>query len=161
MRWLISSSISPFCWMIEPRYLNFSTFGITIPSMVTSPPASSLPLKQQCRYSVLDLLTQKPLDSSVSLHRSNLSLTPCLDSSTRTMSFTNNIHHGSSSWIPIVSSSITRIKRKWLRAESWCSPIPTRKSLVVPPGVTLMVINGIWIFDIFEMNNNGLMPRGV
>ena len=79
MQWPISSSISPLCWMIEPRYLNFATFRIVIPSMVTSPLASSLPLKQHCRYLVFDLLTLKGLRSSVCVHRSNLSLTPSLE----------------------------------------------------------------------------------
>jgi len=96
--WLISSSISLFSCMIEPRYLNFSTLGTTAPSMATSfaiPPSPALNL--QCKYSVFDLLNLKLLASKVSFHYSNLVFAPSLVSSIRTMSSANDIHQGISS----------------------------------------------------------------
>jgi len=140
MRWLMCSSTSPFCWMIEPKYLNVFTLDIAILSMVTSLPISSLPLKQQCKCWVFDLLTLKLLESSVCLRCSNLSLTPFLVSSIRTISSANNINYGNLSWILLVSSSITRVKRKWLKAKHWCRLIPTWKSLVTPPSIITLIL---------------------
>jgi len=87
IHWFMSSSISRFSWMNEPRYLNFLTYGITAPSIATLfATAPSPALNLQCKYSIFDLFNLKPLTSKVSLHHSNLAFTPSLVSSIRTKS---------------------------------------------------------------------------
>ena len=62
-------------------------------------------------YFVLTLLNRKPLASKVSHQISKLPLTLLLVSSAKTISSTKSIHQSTSSWIDLVSSSITSAKR--------------------------------------------------
>ena len=69
-------------------------------------------------YSILALLNQKSLNSRVSCQISNLTLTQLLVSSTKVISFAKRIHQGTSSWIDLMSSSITSAKRNRLKGTS-------------------------------------------
>ena len=110
--WFISSPISPSCWIIDPKYLNFSLFRISWLAIFTiSSFVFLFSLKLHFIYYVLVLLILKPLDSRTSLQTSNLAFTPDLVSSINTISYANNIYQELSSWICLVNSSITNAKR--------------------------------------------------
>src|SRR6187551_2800915 len=102
--------MSPSFCSIDPKYLKVSFSATTCPSSLTSPSSYLVPLKSHIMYSVLVLLSLKPLDSNVCLHNSNFPLTPALLSSTSTTSSAKSIHQGISLCISLVTSSITKSK---------------------------------------------------
>jgi len=107
--------------MIDPKYLNFFKFGIAISPIETSPTVSTFfSLNVYSKYSVFDLVNLKPLESRASLQIYNLLPTPPL------VLLAKSIHHGISSCISLVNSSITIVTREGLRA--WCKLIKIGKS---------------------------------
>ena len=113
-------NISIFMNYIDQRYWKLSLFSISWPSSLTTPLIMFLLLLNiHPMYFVLTLLNRKPLDSKVSHQISNLPLTLLLVSSTKTISSANSIHQRTSSWIDLVSSSITSAKR-YGEVNPWC-----------------------------------------
>jgi len=100
-------------WIIDPRYLKLPSLEMTCESSPTSNSASHVTsLNLDSRYSVLVLLNFKPLDSRDYLQTSNLSLTPPIISSIRTISSANNIHQGTSpSVYDVISSQLYKSQR--------------------------------------------------
>ena len=121
-------NISIFMNYIDQRYWKLSLFSISWPSSLTTPLIMFLLLLNiHPMYFVLTLLNRKPLDSKVSHQISNLSLTLLLVSSTKTISSANSIHQRTSSWIDLVSSSITSAKRYGLSIDPWCKLLTLAK----------------------------------
>src|SRR6266540_1778356 len=85
-----------------------SSLGTTCPSRLTSPSFCLVALNSHIIYSVLVLLSLKPFDSKVFPHSSNFLLTLVLLSSTSTTSSAKSMHQGISSYISLVTSSITK-----------------------------------------------------
>ena len=111
-----------------PKILKLSLFSISWPSSLTTPLIMFLLLLNiHPMYFVLTLLNRKPLDSKVSHQISNLPLTLLLVSSTKTISSANSIHQRTSSWIDLVSSSITSAKRYGLSIDPWCKLLTLAK----------------------------------
>ena len=121
-------NISIFMNYIDQRYWKLSLFSISWPSSLTTPLIMFLLLLNiHPMYFVLTLLNRKPLDSKVSHQISNLPLTLLLVSSTKTISSANSIHQRTSSWIDLVSSSITSAKRYGLSIDPWCKLLTLAK----------------------------------
>ena len=121
-------NISIFMNYIDQRYWKLSLFSISWPSSLTTPLIMFLLLLNiHPMYFVLTLLNRKPLDSKVSHQISNQPLTLLLVSSTKTISSANSIHQRTSSWIDLVSSSITSAKRYGLSIDPWCKLLTLAK----------------------------------
>ena len=67
-------------------------------------------------------LSWKLLDFWAYFQISNLTLTSHLLSCTKIISFAKNIHQEISSWIDLVGSSITCVKRYGFNVDPWCKP---------------------------------------
>ena len=128
--WLTSLLISPSFWIIEPKYLKWLLIAVFLVYLVLRYYNLGFPvlLNLYSIYSVLTLLNLKPRDSKFFLYISNSAFTPTLILSTRIISSANNIHHGISSWIVLISPFITMANKNGLNADPWCNPIVIEKS---------------------------------
>lgn len=61
---------------------------------------------------------------------------------------TNNVHHGTSSWMCLVGSSITESDRYGLKADPWSKPIIIEKALVSPSMVLGYVFNCVYVYSV-------------
>ena len=102
-------------------------------------------------YSIFVILNRKPLESKMFCQIYNMTFTACLVSFTdiikkkkvsftETISFAKSIDQWTSSWIKLVSSSITNPKRYEHNASPWCKPVVMGNSFVMSPLVLTLVI---------------------
>ena len=88
-------------WNMDPRYLKHSLKAISFYSSFIVPIVIAFVVKLHSMYSILLRPNLKPCNSNYCLHRSNLTFTPSLISSTKIMSSANNMQHDTSPCIDL------------------------------------------------------------
>jgi len=151
----MSSSLPPWAWITEPRYLKFSTCFRAFPVLSLICRVSAV--LAHTIVSVLSAFTLRPLLSKASCHSPNLFWRLVDEISDKIRSSAYSMYHGTSCRTYSLTASMTIINSNGLRQDPWCTPTVISNASVFPHPL-LTVVTAPSYIDLITLTSFSLIP---